>query len=1506
MDEDAFANALNQARGTLSVSTTERGLWPRSSESGHDFRPPATPHPECIQNRATHHALPFVSARDAYGHGPYGEQPLASSHLDTFIASHLREPVHGVDPQEARTIQRRTEVDDDDLEYSRRQNPRLRISTAYPSSFRSSPPIFPSSPSPIGSQRRHHGNAHASFQQQVPSKYAQAQQTVDLTPDFEAPNSSSADLTQSAFKPPSKIIQGPRLVSVRSLPDRLQQIFPFPNFNAVQSKCFEAVLKTDDNFVLSSPTGSGKTVIFELAICRLIQSKSGDEYKVVYQAPTKSLCSERFRDWSKKFSPLGLGCAELTGDTEQSELRQVGNASIIITTPEKWDNITRKWQDHAKLMGMVKLFLIDEVHIVKEERGATLEAVVARMKSIGSDVRFIALSATVPNSNDIAVWLGRNFANVGLPAQMERFGEEYRPVILQRNICGFPSNLNDFGFDKLLDSKLPSIIEKFSQKKPIMIFCMHRKSTERTAKVLAEWWLSKPPEAQCWLPPRGQIMTTNADLRVTLSSAVAFHHAGVHPDDRRSIEDGFRNGSVNVICCTSTLAMGVNLPCHLVIIKNTVRYTSFSVIEEYPDLEIMQMLGRAGRPQYDTSAVAVIITRQDKVKQYEKMVTGEEILESCLHLNLIEHLNAEIGLGTITDLASAKKWLAGTFLQVRLRANPRHYRLKGASNCLAPDESLELICQRAVQSLREYDFVRGATRWTVSEFGRAMGRYSVKFETALTFRTLPFQAKLSEILSALAQAAEFNDLRMRAGERTCYKELNDSIYIKFPFSGNLDLPAHKVSLVIQAQLGGIELPTTAESARIKHQFSMDTSFIFQHVHRLIRCIIDFLSLTKDSVALRNALMLCRSLGARCWDDSPQQLRQIEKIGIASVHKLAQAGIFTLDDLEGTDALRIEAILKKGAPFGMKILDSMRSFPKPRVSLQVLGKPTFKAGQGVTVSVRADIGFLNESVPLIFQRKVVYLVCLIETSDGNLLHLSRMSAKAIGNGTSAKVPVKLTSEAQFIVCYVMCDDIAGTLRTARIKPTIPSIAWPSKAALESVNAGASSSIEHETHASSGCIPSPDVNISARRRASEEFGDDDVSDSELLQAAAQVESSGFRHIDSYREEKQCPPRLPLEPRKPLQLPNGKYACSHTCKDKTACKHGPCCREGLDRPPRPSRPPKKPVAEVEPAETYSEADEWSSHVQSAKQSQLKPSSKANLGSIQPVDEIDLTQEWNIPQSLPTQPLSKGRKALEVLHRHATAKHVEKHRPGKQERCSVDDEWSAFRRRKPPEATSGDPEGLCDSSGLRGHVLVAEDRKQTENTPPTRTHDQSLPNGDSSFEFDDSYLLDDELLDLVDSSVPSLPPRASSGPLFVPPETQTSGSPSQEMTFQDDCFYDAKPSRPVIREPAPAIPERKPHRGPFIAASSASPADSKTVGSVKRKLGILDGADGADSSGLAKILKRGPDDALHSINRDDGVTSLEAPAPRASVEENKKSAELEGIDNWLVEEFGQYVDFI
>ena len=176
-----------------------------------------------------------------------------------------------------------------------------------------------------------------------------------------------------------------------------------------------------------------------------------------------------------------------------------------------------------------------------------------------------------------------------------------------------------------------------------MVFCFTRKSCTEAAKFLAEWWKASTHRDRYWDAPTSRIAVENKELQSTssflahhleiltligtITAGVAVHHAGLSQQDRSAVERAYLTGDLSVICCTSTLAVGVNLPCRMVIIKNTVSFEA-GAIKEYSDLEIMQMIGRAGRPQFDTSALAVIMTNMQQVKHYEQLLNGQERLES--------------------------------------------------------------------------------------------------------------------------------------------------------------------------------------------------------------------------------------------------------------------------------------------------------------------------------------------------------------------------------------------------------------------------------------------------------------------------------------------------------------------------------------------------------------------------------------------------------------------------------------------------------------------------------------------------------------------------------------------------------------------------------------------------------------------------------------------------------------------------------------------------------------
>jgi len=170
----------------------------------------------------------------------------------------------------------------------------------------------------------------------------------------------------------------------------------FDRFNALQSELAERLCHTSDDMVVSAPTGAGKTALFEMAIGRFIcedQQQSKDpsrlskHRKIVYIAPSKALSEERYHDWTKRLAALNLGIevAMITGENnDQGGWHQdLSSAHMILTTPEKWDSITRKWTENFFVLASVKLVLVDEVHLLGDEsRGSCLEAILSRMKSI--------------------------------------------------------------------------------------------------------------------------------------------------------------------------------------------------------------------------------------------------------------------------------------------------------------------------------------------------------------------------------------------------------------------------------------------------------------------------------------------------------------------------------------------------------------------------------------------------------------------------------------------------------------------------------------------------------------------------------------------------------------------------------------------------------------------------------------------------------------------------------------------------------------------------------------------------------------------------------------------------------------------------------------------------------------------------------------------------------------------------------------------------------------------
>ncbi|GKC64226.1 DExH-box ATP-dependent RNA helicase DExH14, partial [Tanacetum coccineum] len=298
-----------------------------------------------------------------------------------------------------------------------------------------------------------------------------------------------------------------------------------------------------------------------------------DEFKIVYVAPMKALAAEVTKTFGHRLAPLSMVVRELTGDMQLTK-SEIEETQMIVTTPEKWDGITRKSSDMSLSM-LVKLLIIDEVHLLNDDRGPVIEALVARtlrqVESTQSMIRIVGLSATLPNYLEVAQFLRVN-PDVGLFF----FDSSYRHVPLAQQYIGITEPnfqarnelMNEICYRKVADS--------IKQGYQVMVFVHSRKDTGKTADKLIE--LARQNEElelfrndehpQYQLAKMEVSKSRDRQLALLFGLGVGIHHAGMLRADRRLTERLFSDGLLKVLVCTATLAWGVNLPAHTVVIKD--------------------------------------------------------------------------------------------------------------------------------------------------------------------------------------------------------------------------------------------------------------------------------------------------------------------------------------------------------------------------------------------------------------------------------------------------------------------------------------------------------------------------------------------------------------------------------------------------------------------------------------------------------------------------------------------------------------------------------------------------------------------------------------------------------------------------------------------------------------------------------------------------------------------------------------------------------------------------
>ena len=438
----------------------------------------------------------------------------------------------------------------------------------------------------------------------------------------------------------------------------------FPEFNPMQLSALKAN-PFEGNLIISSPTASGKTIIAELCALHSIMN---NKRKVIYTCPLRALASEHYNDFKRKYAKeQGIRITISTGDLDSSS-SYLQDYDLIFTTYEKLDSLIRH---RAEWLSAVGLLMIDEVHELDSNRGATLEVLITKMLSLNPKLQLLALSATIPNAKEIAKWLNAKLVE-----------SDFRPVKLREGIYFNEEIIFDEKKKQkeIIDSykePLHSIVKNTLElkNKQALIFANTRKRAESIAKNLApltEKMLIEREKAHLKRKSAEALNVLEAPteqcalLASLIEKGIAFHHAGLLQKQREIIEELFKSNCIKIISATPTLASGVNLPAFRVIIPSLYRYEETYGQQRIPVREYKQMSGRAGRPKFDTSGESILIARsEDEVDElFENYVNGkiEEITSKLGIAPLLRmHVLSAISDNFIFDLDSMEKFFSKTF-----------------------------------------------------------------------------------------------------------------------------------------------------------------------------------------------------------------------------------------------------------------------------------------------------------------------------------------------------------------------------------------------------------------------------------------------------------------------------------------------------------------------------------------------------------------------------------------------------------------------------------------------------------------------------------------------------------------------------------------------------------------------------------------------------------------------------------------------------------------------------
>jgi replicative superfamily II helicase len=476
--------------------------------------------------------------------------------------------------------------------------------------------------------------------------------------------------------------------------------YSWPTFNPMQELGVPLILKRDQsNLVVNALTGSGKTELFKVLAATTLHPDEGEPKKVAYVGTHKALVEQKADECREAFPEAKV--VVLTGDYTLTERRrmELEKADIILMTAEMLDSRVRNrdTERNAWLQAIGSL-TFDEFHLMGDkERGDKVEAGLMRFARFMPKARILVLSATMANVANIKTWLEHL---TGRETKVIQSSWRACPLEYEYSVINVPRvSWNTYMLEEQARLGRALEIVKAHPESQFLVFTGNKRWGREFCR-LAEEDLGK----------------------------VLFHNADLKKEDRKKVEQAFLNGQIRVMVATTTVAWGCNLPAERVIIAH-----QRLGLTEMSGMDLQQMAGRAGRPQFHPKGYVHIIVTPGERGAAEVRLTQPCVVDSQIASNLPFHILAGVSSGDIRNGQTMLDWYEDSFARFQ---NP---------------VSREKLVS-AVSHLRDLKMIETGSTWTCTPTGRTTARLYLDPQDAAdwirNFKDLPANPSDAELAFA--------------------------------------------------------------------------------------------------------------------------------------------------------------------------------------------------------------------------------------------------------------------------------------------------------------------------------------------------------------------------------------------------------------------------------------------------------------------------------------------------------------------------------------------------------------------------------------------------------------------------------------------------------------------------------------------------------------------------------------------------------------------------------------